>query len=718
MKIKFFVFLIICTLTGIPFIANAQTSNDTIYGERMAGEGFWIDTDGDGEVDTAYTYSGTFNIKIKENGTTVNKVLVLTFTPSDAGPIACDPMVWYEDGYAPDTIFINTKTDTSIYLTSKSDDLDTYEWIALNKNHKSRISHPDSMNTSITVPPKDTAVYVIKTTKISSSEYEMVFNGGFDYGNIGFNSDFTYKEKNDGTPSSTFGWGVYAIGVTESNNSKYYKPGDFYSPGWNNYPTTGSPYLFADGQQKSGGQVFYSTTFTVEPNQDYIFQAKFANLNSGGSFTSPGTDYAIFRFFVNDVAVSDYDTLKGTWGVWQTLYTIFNTGEDTLATVTVKNYGISQNGNDFCLDDVSFLKYCQTSDTIVVINDFTIRKKIEVEICDNETYSFNGKSLSEEGIYIDTLKTAENIDSIVTLTLKINPTAKTYLDTTICEDNSVEFNGQMLYQTGDYSMSLTTEAGGCDSVVYLHLEVGKKSYATIEDTIFTWEDYYFGDSLIRDEGTYNRVLTNEAGCDSITTLILTYEDKVYIEEDICEGEEFILGDVVLTKAGVYADTLTAQNGNDSIVMVSLTVYPNYNDTIRAKIGIDQVYDRGDFYVTEPGTYVQENHSIYGCDSSVVLILSADTPADIFVPNAFTPDEDYNRTFYIYPASEDIIIDYFRIYNRWGTLVFETNDASIGWNGKYKGEFCKEDLYIYTVEYWRRGENGKRYRKNGQIMLID
>ncbi len=691
--------------------------DSTIYGYYMAGEAFWWDSDGDGEPDTVYTYSGKFYAKTKRNGVTVTDTLILTFTPSDAGPLACDPELWFNDASAPDTIFVNTKTDTTLSFRCVNEDFDSYEWFAIEKQDEQRIAQRNSPTTTITVSPKDTAVYVLKTTFISPEDYQMVFNGNFEYGNIAFSSDFTYKPKPspDATPGG-FGWGVYAIGQA-TKGGQYWCPGDFNGAGWAHYPMTGSPYLFADGQQVSGGQKFYSTTFSVEKNQDYIFQAKFANLNSGGSFENPGKDYAIFRFFVNDQPASDYDTLKSTWGEWQELYTVFNTGDDTLATVTVKNFGISTNGNDFCLDDVSFLKYCQHTDTIVIINDYTIRVKQEKSICDNETYNFNGKTLTDEGFYIDTLKTAEGIDSIITLNLKVNPTYETFFDTTICEDNLVVFNGQTYTEAGDYVAHLQTELG-CDSVAHLHLDVLKKTYKNIDTTIFAWQDYYFEDSLIRDAGTYMKIIPNANDCDSIITLNLRYKDKIYKNEIVCEGEEYIFGTQVLTEAGVYTDTLTAANGNDSIIVLSLESYPQYNDTIYAKIGVGQVYDRWGFYESEPGTYISENISIEGCDSNVVLFLTVDMPVDIFVPNAFTPSSDNNNVFQVLPASEDIVVTYFRIFDRWGTLLFETDDINVGWDCTYKGNLCQMGAYMYDVSYQRKEENGKLYRKTGTFMLMN
>jgi len=711
-----FVCSILCLSNRVeakPFIC------DTVFGYGSTGSGYWVDTNGDGDPDTAYTYSGIFSTKwTRDDGTVTDTILSLTFTPDDAGPIGCDPIVWYNNAPVPDTIFISTQTDTSISLVSQTTDLDSYTWTALKTNNQSRITSPTSSSTTIQVPPKDTAVYVLTTTKTSSEDYQMVFNGNFEQGNVGFKSDFTYKEKNDGTSSTYFGWGVYAIGVgPNENSSQYYCPGDFNSPGWDHYPTTGFPYLFADGKQVSGGQAFYSTTFSVEKHQEYIFQAKFANLNSGGSFTNPGTDYAIFRFFVNDQPVSEYDTLKSTWGVWQSLYTTFNSGEDTLVTVTVKNFGISQNGNDFCLDDVSFLKYCNTSDTIVIINDLTLRTKIEAEICDNEQYTFNNKTLNTQGYYVDSLTTSVGIDSIVTLHLTVYPTYDTILYDTICEDQVYSFNNQNYYSTGDYKATLQT-INGCDSLVTLRLVVNNKTYSTINETIFSWEDYYFFDSLIRDDGTYTKVLPNHKGCDSIITLTLNYKNKIYLSKTICEGEQYVLGDQILTQTGVYTDSLIATNGNDSIVILSLNVYPAYNDTITAKIGIGQVYDRYDFYEDEEGIYTKNNTSIYGCDSSTVLILEIDNPINIYLPNAFTPNVDNsdNNVFRIISVDDSVLINRFRIINRWGGIVFETDDITIGWDGTYKGEICQQGVYIYEIEYYRKGE-AKQYKKHGEVFLM-
>ncbi|MBO6118466.1 MAG: gliding motility-associated C-terminal domain-containing protein [Bacteroidales bacterium] len=684
-----------------------------------SGEAYWYNDT------TVFTHSGKTGKKTA-TGKDI-KVWCKLKTPGSE-MCAVNPMFEEKMLKRRDTINLSTLTDTVIELRTDNTSMETYEWFALNKDNlaldnsnMSNISDPEAKSISLTVHPKDTAVYVIKTT--FEDENEMVFNGDFEeaakHGNIGFTSDFTYKPKPDPNGSGGFGWGVYSIGVSQKGDPDYWCPSEFNAPGWNYPPQTGDHFFFGDGQQKSGGQTFYSVTFTVEPYTTYRFRAKFANLNSSGTYTNPGKDYAIFGFFVKNKSVKPtYDTLKAGWGVWEDLYVDVTTEDDTLITLDVKNFGVSQNGNDFCFDDVSFLKYCLNYDTIVVINDITIRKDISADICEGETYHFNDILAEEQGIYIDTLQTDVGIDSIVTLHLNVNPVYEVNLDTTICEQQSIDFNGQRLYAAGVYTAVLPT-MDGCDSVVHIKVNVSEKSYKTIDTTIYAWVTYNFIDSLINDDGTYVKILPNAAGCDSVITLNLRYDDKIYINRIMCEGETYQLGSRTLTSTGVYSDTLTALNGNDSIIVLSLTVYPNYNDTIFAKIGAGTVYERDGFYESTSGIYEHDSKTVNGCDSLVVLVLEAEDPIDIWAPNAIIPNGDggENRVFKVYPSSEDIVIESLQIYNRWGGLIFETEDINKGWDGKYKGSVCQNGTYIYTVNYYRKGKEGKKYRKTGEVNIV-
>ncbi|RZM18976.1 MAG: T9SS type B sorting domain-containing protein [Pedobacter sp.] len=74
-----------------------------------------------------------------------------------------------------------------------------------------------------------------------------------------------------------------------------------------------------------------------------------------------------------------------------------------------------------------------------------------------------------------------------------------------------------------------------------------------------------------------------------------------------------------------------------------------------------------------------------------------TPPQIFIPTGFTPNND-NRNDVVRPIAVGITkIEYFRIFNRWGELVFSTTTNGEGWNGKVKGKEQGTGVYAWVVK---------------------
>lgn len=69
-----------------------------------------------------------------------------------------------------------------------------------------------------------------------------------------------------------------------------------------------------------------------------------------------------------------------------------------------------------------------------------------------------------------------------------------------------------------------------------------------------------------------------------------------------------------------------------------------------------------------------------------------------MPNVFTPNEDnLNDTYNAYIEDEIEVTNFLlKIYNRWGQLVFESDDPTLGWNGEYKNEKQPTETYLYIV----------------------
>ena len=106
----------------------------------------------------------------------------------------------------------------------------------------------------------------------------------------------------------------------------------------------------------------------------------------------------------------------------------------------------------------------------------------------------------------------------------------------------------------------------------------------------------------------------------------------------------------------------------------------------------------------------------GCkDSAFITIKVFKTKPTIFVPSAFTPNND-GKNDLLRPIAVGIKnIEYFNIYNRWGQLLFSTQVNGKGWDGKINGAIQSTGTFVWTV----RGTDytGKAYFQKGVVTLI-
>lgn len=115
------------------------------------------------------------------------------------------------------------------------------------------------------------------------------------------------------------------------------------------------------------------------------------------------------------------------------------------------------------------------------------------------------------------------------------------------------------------------------------------------------------------------------------------------------------------------------------------------------------------------TYVVTARTAEGCEASDGVMITAFAKADLYVPTAFTPNGDgKNDQAVVIPAGIRTLV-FFRIYNRWGELLFMTNDASRGWNGTYKGQ--PQDSNVFVWEAKGVDINGNVLFKKGTVTLI-
>ena len=150
-------------------------------------------------------------------------------------------------------------------------------------------------------------------------------------------------------------------------------------------------------------------------------------------------------------------------------------------------------------------------------------------------------------------------------------------------------------------------------------------------------------------------------------------------------------------------TLTATGA--TLFLWSPATYLNRND-IRSPTA---VFPSSGVYTYAVKVYTPEN--CFAMDTINIKVFQ--TAPDIFVPNAFTPDGNVNTLFRPIPVGI-ARIDYFRIYDRWGLMVFSSNDGS-GWNGQYAGKPQASGTFVWVVQ--GRDYTGKKIAKKGTMVLI-
>jgi len=71
---------------------------------------------------------------------------------------------------------------------------------------------------------------------------------------------------------------------------------------------------------------------------------------------------------------------------------------------------------------------------------------------------------------------------------------------------------------------------------------------------------------------------------------------------------------------------------------------------------------------------------------------------LYMPNAFTPNNDGLNDVFRIPPSIKIKVNFFSIFNRWGDMVFSTSDPSVGWDGTYNGSPTAMATYVWVIQY--------------------
>jgi gliding motility-associated-like protein len=205
---------------------------------------------------------------------------------------------------------------------------------------------------------------------------------------------------------------------------------------------------------------------------------------------------------------------------------------------------------------------------------------------------------------------------------------------------------------------------------------------------YLWQDGTTGQSIIvRNSGNYSVLLTDKSGCVRRDTTVIGSLKPLPVsflpaDTTFCAGE-------ILNLQPVHSFDSYIWNTGDK------------SSSIQIK---------------NPGIYSLKVTDKYGCiGEDTILVKSKSCPLEIFFPNAFTPNKDGRNDLFKPIIFATPITYQFRIYNRWGQVIFETADPAKGWDG-YIGSIRQDGgTYIWICAYQFTGH--KKNVAQGTVLLL-
>ena len=274
-------------------------------------------------------------------------------------------------------------------------------------------------------------------------------------------------------------------------------------------------------------------------------------------------------------------------------------------------------------------------------------------------------------------------------------------------------------KTTTYVLTTSNSGGGCvdtdtvlveasiiDSSMFL---AGSAAYCIVNDDSavlsvpFTDSIQWYRDGIpigranqsrlkVNQSGTYHAMLYNNSGCS-----LSTAKQKIVIEKPIPPMSYPIKYAVI----DLPLDLKARQLGETALWSPGINLDNRTSYTPVYKGTREQLY-----------TVTITTSS--GCVTVDTQLVRTVKFIDVVVPNIFTPNND-GRNDYLRPILMGIKeIRSFRIYNRWGQLLFESKDERPGWDGTFKGSRLSTQGVVWTIE--GIGVDGKTYIRKGASII--
>ena len=382
---------------------------------------------------------------------------------------------------------------------------------------------------------------------------------------------------------------------------------------------------------------------------------------------------------------------------------------------------------------------CDSIATLLLEVKPIAKSTTSVTISESEVpFIWNGVSYLNSGSYSFTSTSYAGCDSIANLELQILPSMSSITEKVICQDQfPYKWNDQSYPSPGTYSRKFNG-IDGRDSIVTLKL--GEHALPTVSLTgpnvicsgnianiyiQFTGESPW---SISYSDGINMKNVTNIGSSLFVLHVTPSLPNTTYTIHSVGDAQCINNTPNVSVSIGIITPPI-------GVRMPTVNTLANTDQQLHARdLGMGYQYDWSPAFGLNSTSsadplfnygynqeYLISMTSPAGCittDTLLVRTINDDGTAkssDILVPRAWTPNGDGHNDL-LFPFTVKIVrLNYFRIFNRWGQLMFESKDTGKGWDGNFHGQKQPIDAYLWTAE--GISTDGTVIRKQGSATLL-
>ena len=359
------------------------------------------------------------------------------------------------------------------------------------------------------------------------------------------------------------------------------------------------------------------------------------------------------------------------------------------------------------------------------------------DTCYTGIYRYADTFYTRPGVYRHLFqREGTGCDSMVLLHLWFCDSILTKVYDTICNDSTYRFGDDILTQSGVY-FRVVPAHNRCDSIIELHLKVVEYPTVKIVDSggycrdgvatlklitngnTISWTSFPPDNSLSGQEHN----LTIYVSPDRYTQYTVVVDSVPRVRT--CQATASVsLQKASPVKAAFKRDPKVTDMGDMQTTFTDISignvVYREWLIHETSPLAADKRYEYDSIVYFTP---LIESDSFrvrlavrndVGCTDTATDIYPI-YKSELWVPNAFTPDENINTVFKV--GAFNLVEYEIYIYNRAGHLVFHATDPDDSWDGTYKGNPCVPASYVYVINYKTKTHPKQPQKKVGSVLLI-